>query len=101
MSWCSGGHGLLSCLGDRADYTEGTMRAAVKASREEERISLTRQAPVAKCQAAQTIDGDRITFEIHKLAEESARVRIEGVDVAIAEVADEDGLAERPKVCWS
>lgn len=43
-------------------------------------------------------DGDRLAVGVFQLADEMAAVRIEGLDVAIAEIADQQIVAEAAKV---
>src|SRR5690242_16389599 len=53
---------------------------------------------VARRDAPQAMPYERHAVDAHQLADEHAAVRIEGVDRAVAEIADENVVAERAEV---
>src|SRR6266496_1977867 len=64
---------------------------------EDQLVGLGR-VPVAETQAPQAFDGDRVAVGPAELTQVRAGVRVVGVDVAIAEVADEQRSAEPAEV---
>jgi hypothetical protein len=69
-----------------------------QAGGEVQRVRGAGGAAIAELQPPQVRDGDRLAVGVFQLADETAAVRIEGVDVAIAEIADQQIVAERAKV---
>src|SRR5262245_52072260 len=55
---------------------------------------------VAETQRPQAVDGDGVSLLIRQRSKKLGRTRIEGVDVAVAEVADQQRAAKRAETSW-
>src|SRR5689334_3249530 len=69
-----------------------------QAGREVQRVGRTCGAAISEAQSPQVPDGDRPPVCVFQLAGEMAVRRIEGVDGAIAEIADQQVVAEATEV---
>lgn len=78
----------------RSNRSEQTMTFIADTSSKEERRRWGLKGAVPEVQSPQTIDRDRISKCVLQLAEEIACVLTEGVDPAIAEVADQQCTAK-------
>src|SRR5262245_5073395 len=81
-AWCS------RC--DRGEAAEDAVLLSVRTSREVDRVGGTAGASVADVKGPQPVDQDRLSLGVDDLAEELARVRIEGVDTTVPEIADQN-----------
>src|SRR6202140_4231180 len=84
-------NGLMS-VGIQA--AEQTVLLAVRAGGEIKRIGRPSIAAVAEHDGPQPLDEDRLPLGVAHLAKKPAAVRIEGVDMAVAEISDQDGAAQ-------
>ena len=71
------------------------MLLVLDARREEERGLGAGGPAVAERQRPEPLDGDGVALGVGELAEEGAGAWVEGVDAPVAEVADQQGVAER------
>jgi hypothetical protein len=75
--------------------TEETVLLVIHAGSEEEHVGGASLVIIAKCQRPECRDRDGIAVAVRERAEEDATPQVEGVDAAIAGVADEQGTTER------
>src|SRR5579859_7404432 len=81
----------------RLDHTEETISLLVNAGGEEELVGLPCLPTKAEHQRPQTINDNRLASLIGELAEERASIGIERIDVSIAEIANQQVMAELAK----
>ena len=74
---------------------EQTVRLAVRAGGEIKRVGRPSIAVVAaERDGPQPVDEDRLPLGVAHLAKKLARLRIEGVDMTVAEISDPQGAAQ-------
>src|SRR5258705_3597098 len=89
------------------DFAEQPVLLAERTCREEERVSRPCRGAVAERECPQPVDRQRPAIggmeltALHQLARALEAPEVEGVDVAIAKVPDEQGPAELPEIARS
>src|SRR5437879_1850307 len=83
----------LRCL----DGPEQTVRFIVDAGGEKQRVGLV-PLFTAENDAPQSVNGNGLSGLVLKLAQEGAGARIEGIDSAIAEIADQQVVAKLAEI---
>ena len=81
----------------RLDHTEEAIGLLVNTGGEEELVGLSCLPTKAEHQRPQTINDNGVAFLVGELTQEGAGIGIECVDVAIAEIADQQIMAELAK----
>src|SRR5579884_737197 len=84
----------------RLQGAEEAVRFVVNPGGEIEFVGVADEA-VAEGDTPQAVNCDRIVVEVFKLTQESLGVGVEGIDAPIAEVADEQIVAESAKIAGS
>src|SRR6516164_10544887 len=74
---------------------EQTVRLAVRAGGEIKRVGQPSIAAVANLECPQPVDDDRLPVGVAHLVKKLAAIKIEGVDVAVAEISDPQGASQR------
>src|SRR5262249_44447021 len=72
----------------RSQATEQTVLFVVRASGEINRVGQPSIAAVANSEGPQPVDDDRLPVGVAHLVKKLATLRIEGIDVAVAEISD-------------
>src|SRR5882724_8440293 len=80
------------------DLAEEPVCLVVNPGREKQLVMLPCRAIIAEAQAPQAIDRDALPLTLGEGTQEVTGVGIEGIDLAIAEIADDEGLAELAEV---
>src|SRR5437762_13472830 len=79
----------LSILRARRDAPEDSIALIVRTGREIQRVAITTIAAIAEHHRPQAVDYDCLTVIVAQLVDELAGHGIERVDVAVAEIADQ------------
>ena len=80
----------------RLDHAEEAISLLVNTGSEEELVGLSRLPTKTEHQSPQTINDDGVAFLVGELTQEGAGIGIERIDVSIAEIADQQVMAELP-----
>src|SRR5262245_29984569 len=83
---------------DEAQRPKQAVRLLLGPGREVQRVSVAGGHAVAEDDAPQPVDHDRPAGLVLQLAEEFPVRRIEGLEMAVSEVADNECAAERPEI---
>src|SRR5215467_915585 len=90
------GASLLRC--NRSQSAEEPVRFIVQPRREEERVQRPRICAIAKLKRPKPVDHDDRIVRVFQKPFEFEGNRIEGRNLATAEIADDQGMAECPKI---
>src|SRR5262244_2993908 len=80
------------------DGSEETVGLIIEPGGEEQGVRVARRKSIPECQAPQAVDRDRIGISGLELTEEPPGKSIEGVDATVAEITDQQGIAERAEI---
>ena len=80
------------------NLTEEAMHLIINTSGKEERVGWTSGCAIAKLQSPQTIDHNWISSVTFKLTDTFAGFRVVSIDAPIAEIADQQIIAELAKI---
>src|ERR1700752_1627059 len=89
--------GLLLAHGDLAEEPVGLI---VHPGREKQLVMLPGRPIIAEAQAPQAIDRDALPLTLGEGTQQGTRVGIEGIDLAIAEITDDERMAKLAEVTW-
>ncbi len=83
---------------DERNLPKEPIRLIVAACREEKFVVFARTRIVAKGQSPQVINRNGIVGLVSELAEKLAGIQIKRIDATVAEIADQQGITEQPKI---
>src|SRR3954447_12732212 len=84
-------------LGRRREHAEQPMRLVLDPGGEVERMGMAVWTGIAGNERPQAVDLDRVAGSVAEHAHELAGVGVEGVDAAIAEIADQEVAGKTPE----